>query len=537
MDQTEAPIASKSEMELVKKLEIEHPARTSPGPAATEDNDDETSGDDDEEDDDEEEETPVIDKNHPSLIHSSSRKNSEKSHAPPKSAALLASGDVYEFQSSPEDDEGKPVKKFGRVGPPATKKLKESSPIEEEESRLQIDDEEDETSEAVLHESPKRKVPPLKIVLPLKAASDEDNTRDVEEKIVEFEPIVKKSARGRKPAAGTQARLTRSRIKAAAEEVSPGRRNKPTRRTATSSSLIGNVLGEEYDDYGLSPGLGVDEDSQEAETRPESPPIPPPVRAWEMIQENTFKGSQGLSGLIIDKWKESIKTSLEQVFEEPEILNYDLYKINTKDYFTKESKYHPEMPKLPPNMDPRVKELFLKQLRQRRLRQTEHEKERNRLQMFAEREYLRVIRNSIIRERTKVSVLRMMRDSDACNPIVYDSFRPRMETPSMKPETKEQVLEKIGYLAKSLNNKHRMESDNLQMLQKDELEKALQNWDLIPPTKKIENKAVPKVKVIKMDFKYLTEEIKDADEKVIEAAKGKDEAKDVKSNEEAMDVN
>uniref|UniRef100_A0A914QFS2 Uncharacterized protein n=1 Tax=Panagrolaimus davidi TaxID=227884 RepID=A0A914QFS2_9BILA len=188
-------------------------------------------------------------------------------------------------------------------------------------------------------------------------------------------------------------------------------------------------------------------------------------------------------------------------------------------------------------MDPRVKELFLKQLRQRRLRQTEHERERNRFQMFAEREYLRVKRNSIIRERTKVSVLRMMRDTDACNPIVYDSFRPRMETPSMKPETKEQVLEKIGYLAKSLYNKHRMENDNLQMLQKDELEKALQNWDLIPPTKNIENKAVPKVKVIKMDFKYLTEEIKDADEKAIEAAKGNDKAKDVKSNEEAMDVN
>uniref|UniRef100_A0A914Y4T1 Uncharacterized protein n=1 Tax=Panagrolaimus superbus TaxID=310955 RepID=A0A914Y4T1_9BILA len=144
--------------------------------------------------------------------------------------------------------------------------------------------------------------------------NDEDTTRDAEEQkiVIEVEPVVKKSARGRKPAAGTQARLTRSRLKAAAEEVSPGRRNKPTRRTATSSSLIGNVLGEDYDDYGLSPGLGVDEDSQEAQTRPNSPQIPPPIRAWEMIQENTFKGFQGLSALIVDKWKESLKANLEQ---------------------------------------------------------------------------------------------------------------------------------------------------------------------------------------------------------------------------------
>uniref|UniRef100_A0A914Z3Q0 Uncharacterized protein n=1 Tax=Panagrolaimus superbus TaxID=310955 RepID=A0A914Z3Q0_9BILA len=247
------------------------------------------------------------------------------------------------------------------------------------------------------------------------------------------------------------------------------------------------------------------------------PQIPPPIRAWEMIQENTFKGFQGLSALIVDKWKESLKANLEQVFEEPEILNYDLYKINAKDYFTQKSKYHPEMPKLNSNMDSRVKELYLKQLRDRRLRQSEQEKERNWLQMFGEREYLRVVRNLIIRERTKVSVLRMMRDSDACNPIVYDSFRPRIETPSMKPETKEQVLEKILYLSKNLFNKHRMENDNLQMLQKDELEKALQNWDLIPPTKKIENKAVPRVKVMKVDFKYLTEEIKDSDEKMVES--------------------
>uniref|UniRef100_A0AC34FAR9 Uncharacterized protein n=1 Tax=Panagrolaimus sp. ES5 TaxID=591445 RepID=A0AC34FAR9_9BILA len=531
MDQTEAPVASKSEMEMVEKLEKEHPAAASRSSPVVEDNDDETI-------------EPI---------------GFEKSHGPPKSAALLSTGnnDVYEFQSSPENDEGKPVKKFGRVGPPAAKRLKESSPIEEEESRLQIDDEEDETSETVLHESPKRKVPPLKIVLPLKSNSDEDTTRDVEEEkiVVEVEPVVKKSARGRKPAAGTQARLTRSRLKAAAEEESPGRRNKPTRRTATSSSLIGNVLGEDYDNYGLSPGLGVDEDSQEAETRPESPQIPPPIRAWEMIQENTFKentfkGSQGLSTLIVDKWKESLKASLEQVFEESEILNYDLYKINAKDYFTQKSKYHPEMPKLNPNMDSRVKEIYLKQLRERRLRQSEQEKERNRLQMFGEREYLRVVRNLIIRERTKVSILRMMRDSDACNPIVYDSFRPRMETPSMKPETKEQVLEKITYLSKNLFNKHRMENDNLQMFQKDELEKALQNWDLISPTKKIENKAVPKVKVIKVDFKYLTKEIKDADEKVVEVKRVEGDGKKVaaasakdgssKSNEDtvvAMDVN
>uniref|UniRef100_A0A914Z3P3 Uncharacterized protein n=1 Tax=Panagrolaimus superbus TaxID=310955 RepID=A0A914Z3P3_9BILA len=72
MDQTEAPIASKSEMDMVEKLEKEHPARSSP---IVEDNDDETSGEDDEDEDDEEEEAIVIDKSHPSLIQSSSRTN------------------------------------------------------------------------------------------------------------------------------------------------------------------------------------------------------------------------------------------------------------------------------------------------------------------------------------------------------------------------------------------------------------------------------------------------------------------------------
>ena len=243
----------------------------------------------------------------------------------------------------------------------------------------------------------------------------------------------------------------------------------------------------------------------------------------------------------MDKWKEDFVKDRETAPEEPEIVNYDYYMMNTKDYFVKSSKYRPEMPKLKANMNPSVKELYQSHLKTRRLKQAEQEKERNRLQMFGEREYLRASRNLLVRERSKVSLMRILRDSEAANPIPYDSFRPEPETPSMVPETAEEVLQKIKWMARSLFNKHKMENQTLQLLQKDELEKSLKDWGLIPPEKEVEMKAVPCVRVISVDFGYLTEEIKES------AAMGAvttatapqiiNESNETKDGEIAMDVN
>ncbi|KAE9555469.1 hypothetical protein FO519_001324 [Halicephalobus sp. NKZ332] len=464
-----------------------------------EDEDQDDSGSTEDEDDEEDEE--AVDDGHPRLIPSE-----RKSLPPPKSAALSATeNDVFAFHSSPED-EGTPSKKFKRESPSERFASGQYNAEEDDEaeSRLQIDeDDEGDDGEPEEDNAESKKVPPLRILLPKTPSDEEDGGQEEIQEQPEQKPIphLKKPGKGKKNASHHPSRLTRARVRQAVEEGAPAKR----RNWRTGSSLIANA-DFEYEDYSLSPGLGADEDSQECETRQLLPPVPPPVRAWEMIQEDEFKGQAGLKKLIVDLYQQQFQKSIDDRPPEPEIPNYETFMVNVKDYFLK-GREHFEP--LPPQINSilrkwplPIRNLWIKQEKQRRLKSTEHEKERVRLQTFGEREYLRAVRSTILRERGDISIIRLLRDDDACNPIIYDSFRPEPETPSMVPETVEQTMEKINKMTNKLKDKHVMEVKSLHHLQKLEMEKLLKDNEFIPEDLDIDKCAIPMVKVLPVDFSY-----------------------------------
>ena len=378
-------------------------------------------------------------------------------------------------------------------------------PDDEAESRLQIDEEDEgEDGEQEEDTAESKKVPPLRIMLPKTPSDEEDGGQEeiLEKPELKPTPQQKKFGKGKKNASHHPSRLTRARVRQAVEEGAPAKR----RNWRTGSSLIANA-DFEYEDYSLSPGLGADEDSQECETRQLLPPVPPPVRAWELIQADCFKGQGGIKKLIAELYQQQFEKSVDDRPPEPEIPNYETFMINVKDYFLKGSEYFES---LPPQINSilykwplPIRNLWIKQEKQRRLKSTEHEKERVRLQTFGEREYLRAVRSTVLRERGDISIIRLLRDDNACNPIIYDSFRPEPETPSMVPETVEQSIEKINKMANKLKDKHVMEVKSLHHLQKAEMEKLLKENEFIPEDTEIDRCAIPMLKVVPVEFNYL----------------------------------
>uniref|UniRef100_A0AC34R917 Uncharacterized protein n=1 Tax=Panagrolaimus sp. JU765 TaxID=591449 RepID=A0AC34R917_9BILA len=429
-----------------------------------------------------------------------------------KPTITVNGNDVYDFDSNMDDETAPSApKKFKRGSPVAKKSKKQSEPVldDDDEPKLQIDEEEDETMDIDGGES--KKVPPLRIMLPTKASDDDDHRDDdideqeIEEK--EEKPITRKGKGGKK-AAIVPARLTRAKLKQVTEEGPAKRKGR------IGSSLIADF---DFDEYSLSPGLGVDEDNQEIETRQLLPPVPPPVRAWDLIQNDFHKGRVGLRKLIAENYRKTFPKTIEERPIEPEIPNYDEFMINVKDYFLKSSKYSKPLPtkihSILYKWPKIIRNLWLKQERTRRNKEIEHEKEKNRLQMFGEREYLRSVRSTILQERNEITVMKLLTDEEAlmklltdeeaCNPIIFDSYRPEPEWPAMIPETVEETMEKLTKMSEKLRNKQMIESRTIHYLQKLEMEKLLQENEFIPENTKIQDVAIPRIKIETITFEYL----------------------------------
>ncbi|KHN88606.1 Ankyrin repeat domain-containing protein 12, partial [Toxocara canis] len=437
------------------------------------------------------------------------------SNPPPQSAPV---DDVYEFRSSPESDINM-SKSLGAAdagtsremsAPPAAKRQRITQPatdFQQDDVEEVQQDEQYELSGAntVEHTDDKggasgRKevvqVPPLRISLPRTpsedgnaiATGDESNSTSIAANRKRGPKVHAKKQPSPEESAlreldDSAQRVTRSKFRQSGRQLrdhgppsydggngcgngngngngNAKRKGGGWRRANTSAtnlpSLAPSVTANDESNGADIPEQtqGEEEPSvEESETPVPEDTTPTPM---SLMQKNTYEGYRGLRAMIEKRWIEAMALPPPVIPEPP--LNYNNYMIINKNYSMGDMDPCPRPKKEDSEeiLPAKLRTLREEQERRRHKMEISHKVERERLQMQAETEILRMLTRKANPGRDSLSTVRILHEKEVFNTWFLDVKRP--ERPVMEDS---EVKAKFERLAKLMRNRQQMESDAL----------------------------------------------------------------------------
>ncbi|TKR93964.1 hypothetical protein L596_008322 [Steinernema carpocapsae] len=404
------------------------------------------------------------------------------------------------------------------------------------------------------HDSEKKRVPPLRISLNLKPSGEGDDSNlgdsgssprshSSTPKPAQPSPPLGSGKRGGRTGRGAGGwggnrkgdfdetahgqRMTRSKVRQSGatldDSVVSQRRGKGYRRgglaTSASSNNVATVVVTSTGDETASNSPLADQSvgtpdtellstaATEAGTR--EPSVDPLAQATlldnvpaplKLMYKTSYEGFKGMRSMIEEKWlRDALKPDI------PNPKGFQDYLIYTRNYETSDDAHlsngrivNTHLFALPPDL----KRLAEEQDERRQQLTAEHLTERNRLQLFAEREYLRLLKRDSSSAKPTLSAIRVVAEAAICNPMYVDDEERFPDPPTTI--VKSQLVKKFDVMSREMRSRQRLESATLRSAQVRVWESSLKKYIDGNPSSKVTYSFPADLYVQEVEVKMLT---------------------------------